>query len=230
MNGEDAGGWNVVGGTVSSVVLPVIPGENRFYLQSSFDGINWSDSAISTYFKKDSSRMPLDYALRISFSPFSSADYYFYNGHQINEARTLMGTIYGLSGDIEGDFTVGNALRLYADIGYSMVVKIQTVLPKERAVHYFKFGAGADWVNPAGYSGDVYLGLFGGGLVHINNREYTLTPYYGLRGGYEYSLTEHLTIGAMIRVSAAILNADESIYDSLTLLVDPLNLTISYTF
>lgn len=226
---EDDNNWTVTEGKAESVVLPYHEGLNTYYVQSSYDGVLWSESAVTTYtHQKEKTKIPL--SLRFNLAPYSSAVYYFYNGHDIDEARTLMGTIYGVSTSLELDYTPIDKLRLYLDTGYSLVLKIQTVIPKRRDVHYITSGIGIDYIVGVGERSDIFFGPLGGVMAHINNNKVSITPYYGVRAGFESRITESLTLGINVRVRGALLFTDNTLTDSLTLLIDPMTLSLTYVF
>ncbi len=229
-DGEEEGRWTVTDGKTESAVLPYHKGLNTYYIQSSWDGLLWSDSAVTTYtYEKEPVVIPL--SLRLNVAPYSSAVYYFYEGHYIDKARTLMGTIYGVSTLIEFDWTPFNFLRIYPEFGYAYEMKMQTVIPKKQDMQYIKLGGGFDGLVGVSERSDVYLGAFGGVMWHINNNKYNIAPYFGGRVGFETALGEHFTLGAFTRVTASFLKVeDDKLYSSVTLLIDPVSLTFAYNF
>ena len=227
LNGEDEDSWTVVDSQVTSVILPSETDNDTLFVQASNDGKVWSDSAVGQYTKKHEYR-PL--SLSIDVAPYSAGIFYFYNGHYIDNARTLMGTIYGISAGIELDWRVLPNLRFYPEVGYSYEMKIQTVIPKRQDMHYIKAGGGLDCLFSISEKTDVYLGLSGGAMAHINNNRMSIAPYFGSRFGLNYNLSSHIALGAFARVSASFLNTTEYLYNSVTLLIDPVSLTVSYVF
>lgn len=139
-----------------------------------------------------------------------------------------MGTIYGVSTSIELDWCPIDKIRIYPEIGYALALKIQTVIPKKRDVHYIKAGAGVDYLLNVSENTALYAGVLGGGMAHINNNKVTITPYFGTRVGFETKIAESLYLGAMVRVTGALLYTDNTLTDSLTLLVDPASITLRY--
>ncbi len=166
---------------------------------------------------------------RLNVAPFSCADYYFYNADNINKAKTLTGTVYGLSISLELDFKTG-CFSFYPEFGYSLEIKSQSLIPEREIMHYIKLGAGADYLIFLSEERRLYAGLFGGGMLHINSGEYSCSPYYGLRCGYEVSLTPSFSFGAMTRLTLSRLTAEDKLYNNLTFLLDPLSFTFSYKF
>ncbi len=142
-----------------------------------------------------------------------------------------MGTIYGVSTSLEFDWTPFSFLRLYPEFGYAYEMKIQTVIPKEQDMQYIKGGLGVDYLISVSDRSDIYLGALGGVMAHINNNKYNIAPYFGARLGLETKITENLTLGAFARVTASFLTVeDDTMYSSVTLLIDPVSLTLSWRF
>ncbi len=142
-----------------------------------------------------------------------------------------MGTIYGVSTGIELDWTPFSFLRIYPEFGYAYEMKIQTVIPKQQDMQYIKAGGGIDYLLSLSDKRDIYIGAFGGVMWHINNNKYNTSPYFGSRLGLDVSIIEHLTLGAFTRVTASFLTVeDDTLYSSMTLLVDPVSLTLSWDF
>ena len=122
-------------------------------------------------------------------------------------------------------------LSIYPELGSDIIVKKDTVIPGARLVHYFKAGAGVDFTFSITESNTLYSGLFGGAMVHINNRKASLTPYFGARFGYDYSFSGHFSLGAVSRVSFALFaGRSERLMDSMTILIDPVSVTLTYRF
>ncbi len=231
LNGEDDSKWTVVGSTVTNVVLPAESGTNRLYLQASNNGVTWSSTAVGTYLKEKDNN-PL--SLRLNFSPYSGAVYFFFNGREIDGARTDMGTVYGLSVGLELDWNLFSSFRVYPELGYALAVKAHTTLPKEYNVHYIKAGAGCDYLVGISEKTDVYFGLLGGAVIDINNNEVNKPKgYFGIRAGFETKVTDNFYLGFMSRVTGSLYIANDYIkdlYTSLTLLIDPASLSLRYEF
>lgn len=171
-------------------------------------------------------------SLRLNAAPYSVAVFDFYNGKDIEGAKTVTATGYGFSAGLEGDWEISNRFRLYPEAGYALTLKKETVIPEANAVQYIKLGAGADYIFSLNEKIELYGGLFGGAMFHINNSKYNVAPYFGLRLGGDYALSENITLGAFTRVAFSFLTTGESgnIRDSLTVLVDPLCAVLTYTF
>ncbi len=227
LNSEEDGGWKVEDSSTTSIILDRVTSSDTLFVQASYDGSTWSESGTGTYIKESVS-IPL--SLRLNVTPYSSAVYYFYNGHYIDNARTLMGTIYGVSATLELDYTPLSFMRLYPEAGYSYEMKIQTVIPKKQDMHYVKIGGGVDFLLSVTQRTDIYLGFYGGAMWHINNSKYSTAPYFGSRLGLDVSLNEHFTLGAFTRVSASFLNTNDTLTNSVTLIIDSLTLSGAYVF
>ncbi len=235
LNGEKEEGWTVVENTVGEVHLDVDT-HATMYVQASYDGLNWSNSTSSSYIAASlasspdaiSSEKSHPLSLRLSFTPYSCAIYYFYNGEDVQGAKNLTGSVYGLSSSLELDWCPIKALRLYPEAGYTFSLKPETVLPQENDVHYGYAGVGADWVGAITEKNLLYVGLLGGAMAHINNSKVNITPYFGLRMGFETKLTQGLYLGVMAKGAMAFLVTDDPLFDSVTMLIDPLSLSLRY--
>lgn len=219
----------MVDSTTTSVLLKT-KGSSTLYVEASYDGINWSPSSFETYEEPIVEKDYKPLSVRFDLAPYSNAIYYFYNGHYIDKAKTLMGTLYGLSTSLELDWNLSKNFRLYPELGYTVVLKIQTVIPKQQAVHYLKAGAGLDYLFNVTNVTNISLGLLGGAMAHINNKKANITPYVGARAGFETKIEDSLYLGMMTRVSAAWLPTSNALTDSVTILVDPASLSLRYEF
>lgn len=122
-------------------------------------------------------------------------------------------------------------LSIYPELSYDIIVKKDTVIPGSRNVQYIKAGAGADFTFAVTEKSTVYIGLFGGAMIHINNKKASLTSYFGARVGYDYAIGEHFSFGAVSRVSFALFSGrSEALMNSMTILFDPLSITLAYRF
>ena len=217
--------------SVKSVELEAKNGD-VLYVQSSYDGITWSLSGSTTYIQTSTynniKKADSSLALRLKLAPYALAVFDFYNGHAITEGKTVTYTTYGLSTSLELDWTLAHALRLYPEASYAFVLKNGTVIAGQKLVHYFKLGAGIDGLIHLSQPDTLYLGLFGGVLASINNNKANFTPYFGARLGYERVLTEALALSVSTRVSISFYKAKQALEDSFTLLLEPVNVGLSY--
>ena len=223
LNGEKDDRWTVIDGGEGKAVIRS-SGRNVLHIQSSYDGNVWSESTVTTYTK------PLSISLRINSSPYILAAYSFYNGHSIEGAKDRLRSVYGCSFGVEADFTIYDAVRLYQDSEYTLSVKEDTVIPGERNVHYVKLGGGLDLTASVTNRISVYVGYAAGALFHINNNKANVTAYCSARLGMEYILTGHLTAGAFTRADLAYSNTRNRLTDSVTVLFNPVSVSLSYMF
>lgn len=171
-----------------------------------------------------------DFSARVNVAPYSLAVFDFYNGKDIEGAEAVTATSYGFSASVEGDWRMNNMFRLYPEAGYSLALKKDTVIPEGKAVQYIKFGAGADCIFSLSEKAELYTGLFAGGMFHINSKKANFAPYFGVRLGFDWALTEKITLGASSRFALSFLKTDSRLTDSLTLMIDPVSLAVSYVF
>ena len=221
LNGEEEGKWTVVDSSVTSISLPLE--DSTLYVQASYDGVNWSESNSKTYIKEKFERR---FSVRVSVTPYSSAFFHFYNGYNTNSTRTKTQSVYGFALNAEVNVPLWSWLNIYPEFGYDFIVKEDTIIPGARLVQYYKLGAGLDFTFDT-----IYMGLFGGVMIHINNNKASITPYFGARLGYDYKLGEHLSVGAVSRISFALfVGRSNNLMDSMTILLDPLGVTLTYRF
>ena len=221
LNGEEEGKWTVVDSSVTSISLPLE--DSTLYVQASYDGVNWSESHSKTYIKEKFERR---FSVRASVTPYSAAFFHFYNGYNTNSTRTKTQSVYGFALNAELNVPLWAWLNIYPEFGYDFIVKEDTIIPGARLVQYYKLGAGLDFTFDT-----IYMGLFGGVMIHINNNKASITPYFGARLGYDYKLGEHLSVGAVSRISFALfVGRSNNLMDSMTILLDPLGVTLTYRF
>ena len=222
LNGEEEDKWTVVDSSVTSISLPLE--DSTLYVQASYDGVNWSESHSKTYIKEKFERR---FSVRVSVTPYSSAFFHFYNGYNTNSTRTKTQSVYGFAFNAEVNVPLWSWLSIYPEFGYDLIVKEDTIIPGARLVQYYKLGAGLDFT----FDNSIYIGLFGGVMAHINNKKASITPYFGARLGYDYKLGEHLSVGAVSRISFALfVGRSNNLMDSMTILLDPLGVTLTYRF
>ena len=170
-------------------------------------------------------------SLRVAISPYSLALYRFYNGYNTTSRRTKTNSVYGFSCNVEFDMPLSSWLSFYPELGCDLIIKKDTVIPGARLVQYYKAGAGVDFTFSITEKNSLYTGLFGGAMVHINNKKASLTPYFGARLGYDYSFNEHFSLGAVSRVTFALfIGRSSKLMDSMTILIDPVSVTLTYRF
>lgn len=232
LNAQEQDGWTVVDSTVTSVAIEtdyvVDEAANKvatLYVQGSYDGVNWSVSGRATYIKE---RFEPTFTIKTTLSPYTLALYRFYNGYNTASTRTKTNSVYGFNAALELDFTLQSWLRLYPELAYSLILKSDTIIPGQQAVQYLKAGVGVDFTFTTNKT-TLYAGAFAGAMAHINNKKVSLTPYFGARLGYEFNLNGHWVIGAQSRVTFALFSGrSQSLMDSMTVLIDPVGITVSY--
>ncbi len=226
LNGEADGLWTVVDGNTTSVQLNTRNGD-VLYVQSSLDGINWSESGTNTYIKAPISS---ELSLRLNLTPYALDIFDFYNGHETSATRATSSTIYGFTTGLEADWTLAKNYRLYLEFSYALGLRPEPVMPAARVIHYLKLGAGFDYHVHITEPDILAFGLFGGAVLSINNKNGSLTPYFGTRIGYERVFSDHLCLSAFTRVGLSFYKTNEPLYDSLTVFVEPVSVAISYKF
>ena len=170
-------------------------------------------------------------SLRVGISPYSLALYRFYNGYNTTSTRTKTNSVYGFASSLEFDMPLSSWLSFYPELGCDLIIKKDTVIPGARLVQYYRAGAGVDFTFDITDNSSIYTGLFGGAMVHINNKKASLTPYFGARLGYDYSFNEHFSLGAVSRASFALfIGRSSKLMDSMTILIDPVSVTLTYRF
>ena len=211
--------------SVTSVILP-IEEDSILYVQSSYDGINWSKSGSKAYSINENSR---SLSLRASVSPYSLAMYRFYNGYNTASTRTKTQSVYGFAASVELDIPLTTNLSIYPSLCYNIVSKEHTVIPSAKLVQYFKTGVGVDFTFNITEKSSIYTGAFGGAMLHLNNKKASISAYIGARLGYDYNLSDHFSIGALSRASFAFFpGRTEVLMDSVTILIDPVSITLTY--
>ena len=234
LNGETEGLWTVVDSSVTSVVLPVEE-DSILYVQSSYDGINWSRSGSKAYSIADSSyvadraQKTKRSSMRFSIAPYSLALYRFYNGYNTASTRTKTKSVYGFAASVELDIPLTTNLSIYPSLCYNIVSKEHTVIPSAKLVQYFKTGVGVDFTFNITEKSSIYTGAFAGAMLHLNNKKASISPYFGARLGYDYNLDDHFSIGVLSRASFAFFTGrTEALMDSVTILIDPVSITLTY--
>ena len=254
---EDEEKWTVVDASVTSVTLPSSE-STTLYVQASTDGVTWSPSGYAEYTaseepladdtvntevaetQPDSAESAAEsteenererFSFRFSLSPYTLALYRFYNGYSTSSTRTRTGSVYGASSNVELNVPLSSWLSIYPELSCDIIVKKDTIIPGARNVYYIKAGIGLDFTHTINTRYTLYTGLYGGAAAHINNRKVSITPYFGARLGFECTLGEHFSLGAVSRVSFALFSTrSESLMASMTVLIVPVSLTLTCRF
>ena len=205
---------------------------NRFYIQSSHDGLSWSDSFVETWGEDEEieeQKKVSHFGMRAALSPYSIDIFDFYNGHDIEGAKFLTMTNYATAVDTEFFWKTPWPLSLHVDAGYTFALKTETILPKAIDVHYVRLGGGIDGV-AANDKLSIMFGVFGGELITFNANRWNPGSYLGGRILLEFNLSDNLLLGCESRVAASYQKATDPLLSSITWLVDPLALTVTYRF
>ncbi len=224
LDGEDEGKWTEVDSSVTSVSLPVTGGSVLF-VQSSLDGIHWSESGTAEYTSPAAENSG---SVRFSFIPYSLALYRFYNGYDTVSTRTRTASVYGIASSLEADFSLSPFLRIFPETGFDYIVKADSVIPGACGVWYFNIGGGMDLVFSAAPGLSVYGGISVGTLAHISNSRANITAYFRARAGVEKNLSDDLCVGVMTRTTLSFLKGRQSLLDSATILIETLGVTLQY--
>lgn len=234
LNGEEDGLWTVVDSSVNSALVESTQEDNVFYLQASSDGVTWSLSSrgVFTSEKEMKTSSPFETAgpvgIRVTLSPYTLTFYSFVNGRDISKARSLTSTVYGFSSALEFDWMLGKFFRLFGDAEYSLSVKKETIIPGGRNVHYIRFGCGLDFTFGIAGRSSIYTGASIGCIFHINNRKANIALCATGRIGYDYALTAHIVLGVRTEAVFSLLKAKNSLNDSLTILIHPVRVSLTY--
>lgn len=241
LNGTSEEEWTIVDGTVLYTDTYGLDPNiiNKFYIQSSNDGINWSKSveeiwgSEGTEFSEtveDSVNMKKSYfGVRVNLSPYSLAIYDFYNGHDIKDAKFLTMTNYSAALDTELFWKSPWPFALHLDAGYTFALKSETVIPNAKDVHYVRLGGGLDCVL-ANKKLSFAFGVLGGELITFNANRWNPGSYLGGRLLLEFNLSDNLLLGCQSRVMVSHQKTSDPLMSSLTWMVDPVALSITYRF
>ena len=168
-------------------------------------------------------------SLRVSAAPYSLALYRFYNGYDTASTRTKTQSVYGFAASLDLNLPLFSRLSIYPELGYHIVIKETTIIPSAKKLQYLKAGAGVDFTFNLNEKATIFTGVFGGAMVHINNNKASITSYFGTRIGLDYKLGDHFWVGALSRVSVALFaGRSEKLMDSVTVLVEPVSITLTY--
>ena len=168
------------------------------------------------------------FSVRLDVTPYTLTLYSFVNGRDIEGARSLTKSVYGFSTSLEFDWTMGNIFRIYPEAEYALVLRRGTVVPGAGTVHYLKLGGGFDFTFDITRKNSIYIGASLGCMFHICNKKANAALYWGARLGWEYALTEHLALSAGTEAAFSYLKARNSLNDSLTVLILPVSVSLTY--
>ncbi len=168
------------------------------------------------------------FSVRLDVTPYTLTLWSFVNGRDIEGARSLTSSVYGFSTSLEFDWTMGNIFRIYPEAEYALALRRGTVVPSAGTVHYVKLGGGFDFTFDITQKNSIYIGASLGCMFHICNKKANAALCWGTRLGWEYELTEHLALSAGTEASFSYLKAGNSLNDSLTVLILPVSISLTY--
>lgn len=253
LDGESEDGWTVVdGNTLYADTYDLDPTLlYNFHIQSSPDGVSWSNASVETWggFDEiateevdaavDVSESMEDapaaksrrnrFGVRAGLSPYSFVLYDFYKGHDIKDAKYLTMTNYSAALDTELFWKTPWPLALHLDAGYTLALKNETVIPNAVDVHYVRLGGGLDCVI-ANEKLSFAFGVHGGELITFNADHWNPGSYLGGRLLLEFKISDNLLFGCQSRVTVSHQKASDPLMSSLTWIVDPMALSVSYMF
>ena len=229
----NGGEWNTIEApqTNSGTITIAVGDTYRIEIQASFDGVNWSQSAesILTTVKAEEKKPVFSFELSSSLS-LSFALYDFYNGHEIEGARYLMGTRPSFSSDIEADLFIGRHFRVYADLSYARERKNETIIPDAFVVEHRQYGGGLDVLFPIKDKWRPYIGLNINRSKDINAGFYSRSTFYGVRMGLDYFINGNIYFGLRSGVKLAHNDDPDPLYRSYTYLMDPVGIKMGVKF
>ena len=154
----------------------------------------------------------------------------FFNGHGTASSKALTISKYGLSADLEIGWYVIDNLRLYIGGSYAFTDKKETVIPDANRVHFAEAYLGLD-VKIVRFSDfSLNAGLFSGALFSFNAGYMDISSILGARIGLDYAITDNFIIGIQTGVTASYLDNEDSLYKSMTYLLDTVALTFETRF
>lgn len=207
----------------------------KFALQFSDDGTNWSETEEKTIIPYSVSvdtnvRKSNPFSIRATFSPLTFGFFDFFNGHGTASSKALTISKYGLSADLEIGWYVIDNLRLYIGGSYAFTDKKETVIPDANRVHFAEAYLGLD-VKIVRFSDfSLNAGLFSGALFSFNAGYMDISSILGARIGLDYAITDNFIIGIQTGVTASYLDNEDSLYKSMTYLLDTVALTFETRF
>lgn len=159
LNGKDKEGWTYVERSVDKVELPAEDGINTLYVESTYDGEVWSETAEGTYYytsqpykarKNEITLKIMPYTLqRITYrndhSPLSRLSGYS-NGLGISYSYNFS-SLFALVGDISSEYYSFSSFHTYRDFKAVVKTRFSLIESKDyRNKVYLSFGAGVDTV------------------------------------------------------------------------------------
>lgn len=230
--------------------------EYSLLLESSFDGLNWSETAMQTKLipspivpgsptlssvkrsdgyeesktEEDSKVPDHGFSLRISVSPYSVGLFDFFNGHDIEGARYLTHTSYGFSAGVGVGYYFANILQLSLNYDYSAFLKKESLIPDQEFIQYHKLYLGFDF--PVIYR-EVFslsIGFSAGAQFGLNAEYYEILPLLGTKISLGWHINDIFSIGFSAGASFSYAHDEDPLYKSLTYLVDTVSVFTEMRF
>ncbi len=158
LNGEKEDSWTVVESTVTSIILPATEGINRLYLEASYDGIRWSDTAVGTYLQ-EKSYTPKRFELSLKAAPyaFQDATYTIQNDPELRTTSygnmsglgfsSNLNTLLGITANINIEWYRYENFHFYRDFQTDIRLRLRVLESDNSQIRvYINFGGGLDSV------------------------------------------------------------------------------------
>ena len=200
-------------------------------IQASFDGNAWSESAesILTTVKVEERKHFFSFEASTSLS-LSFAQYDFYNGHGIADARYLTNTNPGLTADAEIDISFGSHFRIFTGYSYSRENKKGTVIPDAFVVEHHQIMTGFDVIFPINETWRPYMGLNYVYSFDVNAGYWSPSQFIGVRIGLDYFINKNVYVGIKASMRQAHNDDSDPLYRSYTYLYDPIGIRMGVKF
>lgn len=167
--------------------------------------------------------------LELRITPYVFGMYDFYNGHNIANARDFTTTECGLSLGVGYKVMATKWLSVDIDSDYTLMVKDKSLIPDGKIVHYADAMAGLTFHTPS-ESVDAYIGLLCGALYQHNVDLNTFSFAAGVKAGAVFPVSEHMAMGIEARALGSYLPDSDSLYNSITALIDSCTAVIEWRF
>ncbi len=206
-------------------------GENVPYERITSDKGRLQETSSDAFSREDEEKAEKSPAFRFSASPYTLCFFLFPNGYGTSSSRVVTRSVYGCSATLTFGFPFMRWFFLSPEFGYAFVLRKENVIPEAGRVHFFRGGAavGIELGTPDSFA--FHAGLMGGAMIHVSNMKASLSPYAGIEAGCDFPLSGNLSLGvAASGVCAFFLNRKNRLADSMTLLINPVSVTASYSF
>ena len=171
-----------------------------------------------------------DNSIYVYRSYYTLGIYDFFNGHDIDNAKYFTTSEYGLNNGIGYSTSLTRSLDMEFEVNAINILKKESVLPNGNNVNYIQITAGTSLHKRFGIA-DFYAGIFLGSVSGFNLCTEDLTGTAGIKLGVDLSIGRTpLSIGFQSRMSMLYLYSDDSLYESMTYLIDPVSLVMKWRF